>query len=128
MLQLRLFKNLIVTVVSSNKLQKHVIHSSKACKGVACWFHKECSEIKRTVTFKRFIKQDWNFVGIQVFERTFYSLNQSSWSYIYFKIFYITKQPSKLPGNTTFLNFRCPWYSHQTFTLFDLNANFPKLT
>ena len=74
------------------------------------------------------VEQERSFVGIQVFTKAFIdSLNQVD---IIFKSKVII-----LPNNSKHyleiqrpLNFRWQWHGHQTFKLFNLNKDFPKLT
>ena len=89
-----------------NGVSQLILCSSKACKGIAYWFHRKCCEIKRNVTFERVWSNFWigmKFRRFQVFMRVFYEIQQS-------------------------LNFRCQWYEHQNLKLLGLKSALSGLT
>ena len=100
---------------------------SKACKGMAYWFHRKCCEAKQTVTFEQLLEYEWYFEGIQMFMRAFcYSLQQVDSIFSSKVIILLNNHKSYLEIQRS-LFFRCQWYGYQTFKLFDLNEDFPKL-
>ena len=64
--------NYVFAKALENGLNQLSLCSSKACKGMGYWFHIKCCKIKRTVTFGQVVEQEWKFVDMQVFIKSFF--------------------------------------------------------